>query len=200
MRKHSLNPKLLILVLISLSLVACSLSGLLSDANQDAEQTVEAKVLATLTAIAADSQVTLPAATLTPAQPTEMSTDTDQPPTGSISGKLGFPSEYIPPLRVVAFDVESQSYYYVDTLRNQAQYQITGLPPGTYHVVAYVRDEGPDMAGAYSVFVTCGQTVACTDHSLIAVEVFSGQETTGVDPIDFYAQPGEADWPDNPVP
>ena len=200
MRKRCLKTKLLILVLISLGLVACSLSGLLSDTNQDAEQTVEAKVLATLTAIAVDSQVTLPATTLTPAQPTVISTNTDHPPTGSISGRLGFPSEYIPPLRVVAFDVETQSYYYVDTLRNQTQYQITGLPPGTYHIVAYVRDEGPDMAGAYSVFVTCGQTVDCTDHSLVPVDVLPGQETTGADPIDFYVLPDQADWPENPAP
>ncbi len=118
---------------------------------------------------------------------------------GGIRGDLGFPSEYIPPLRVVAFDVFSQDYYYVDTQRNQAAYEMTGLPPGTYHVVAYVREEGPDLAGGYSYFVTCGMTQECTNHDLIDVQVSAGQVAEGVNPVDFYIQPGEADWPENPT-
>ncbi|MEA3327063.1 MAG: hypothetical protein U9R53_07105 [Chloroflexota bacterium] len=121
------------------------------------------------------------------------------PETGSIRGNLGFPSEYIPPLLVVAFDVSSQDYYFVDTQRNQEEYQMIGLPPGTYHVVAYVRDEGPDFSGGYSYFVTCGQTIDCTDHRLIDVAVLAGEVTEDVNPVDFYAQPGEADWPANPI-
>ena len=122
-----------------------------------------------------------------------------RPEAGAISGDLGFPSEYIPPLRVVAFDVTSQDYYFVDTERNQTTYQIPDLPPGTYHVVAYVREEGPDFSGGYSYFVTCGQSVDCTDHSLIDVVVVAGGVMEDIDPVDFYAQPGEVDWPENPT-
>jgi hypothetical protein len=119
--------------------------------------------------------------------------------TGIINGNLGFPSEYIPPLRVVAFDVFSQDYTYVDTQRNQDSYEITGLPPGTYHVVAYVREEGPDLAGGYSFFVTCGMTVDCKNHDLVDVKIEAGQVAEGVDPVDFYIQPEEANWPENPT-
>lgn len=118
---------------------------------------------------------------------------------GGITGNLGFPSEYIPPLRVVAFDIFSPEYYYVDTQRNQDFYEITGLPPGTYHVVAYVREDGPDLAGGYSNFVICGMTVDCTDHDLVNVKVVAGQVTEGVDPVDFYIQPEEANWPEDPT-
>jgi len=118
--------------------------------------------------------------------------------TGAIRGNLGFPSEYIPPLRVVAFDLHSQNYYYVDTLLNQTEYKISGLPPGSYHVVAYVRDQGPEMPGGYSYFVTCGQMVNCTDHGLIEVYVYAGGVTEGVNPVDFYVQPAEVDWPEDP--
>jgi hypothetical protein len=119
--------------------------------------------------------------------------------TGSISGELGYPSEYIPPLRVVAFDVYSEDYYYVDTLLNQSTYEITDLPAGTYHVLAYVRDEGPGISAAYSQAVPCGLTVDCNDHSLIDVLVYPGETTEGIDPIDYYAQPEEVDWPEDPT-
>ncbi len=125
-------------------------------------------------------------------------TDPNQEETGAIRGNLGFPSEYIPPLRVVVFDVNSQNYYYVDTLLNQTEYEISSLPPGTYHVMAYVQDQGPEMVGGYSYFVTCGQMVNCTDHSLIEVFVYPGGVTDGVDPVDFYVQPDEAGWPEDP--
>lgn len=119
--------------------------------------------------------------------------------TGSISGELGYPSEYIPPLRVIAFDVYSEDYYYVDTLLNQGTYEITDLPAGTYHVLAYVRDEGPGIGAGYSQAVPCGLTVDCNDHSLIDVLVYPGEVAEGIDPIDYYAQPEEVDWPEDPT-
>ena len=116
-----------------------------------------------------------------------------------IKGNLGYPSEFIPPLRVVAFDVNSNAYVYVDTQRNQTTYQINDLAQGTYHVVAYVRDEAPDWPAGYSYFVVCGMTVHCDNHSLVDVHVYAGRVTEDVDPIDFYAQPDEIDWPENPT-
>lgn len=118
---------------------------------------------------------------------------------GAIAGSLGFPSEYIPPLRVVAFSVYTGDIYHVDTELNQSSYQLEGLPPGTYQVVAYVRDEGPDMSGAYSYFVTCGMTADCTNHQLQDVFVYAGETTPDVDPVDFYASPDESGWPANPT-
>ena len=119
--------------------------------------------------------------------------------TGTITGELGYPSEYIPPLRVVAFDVYSEDYYYVDTQLNQETYEITGLPAGTYHVMAYVREEGPGISAGYSQAVPCGLSVDCNDHSLIDVMVYPGEVTEAVDPIDYYAQPEEVDWPEDPT-
>lgn len=119
--------------------------------------------------------------------------------TGTITGELGYPSEYIPPLRVIAFDVYSEDYYYVDTQLNQETYEITGLPAGTYHVMAYVREEGPGISAGYSQAVPCGLRVECDDHSLIDVIVYSGEITEDVDPIDYYAQPEEVDWPEDPT-
>lgn len=111
---------------------------------------------------------------------------------GAISGGLGYPSEFIPEMYVVASNINTGQYYYVMTEINQMEYQITHLLPATYHVVAYPRGEGfegSDFGGGYSKFVTCGLSVDCTDHSLIPVQVNAGETTTDVDPVDFYAPP-----------
>jgi hypothetical protein len=99
---------------------------------------------------------------------------------------------------VVAFDVYSSYYYYVDTMANQSQYQISDLPVGTYHVVAFVRDT-PDISGAYTHAVPCGLSVDCENHRLIDVKVYPGQTASGVDPVDFYVDPEEWNWPDDPT-
>lgn len=110
---------------------------------------------------------------------------------GAIAGKLSYPSEFIPPLRIVAFAADSDAWYAVETEVNQQNYVLEGLPPGIYHVVAYVRDMPQSgLAGGYSQMVPCGLSVDCTDHSLIDVEVRAGETTTGIDPGDWYAPEG----------
>lgn len=136
---------------------------------------------------------------LPPGQDANWPSDPTKADTGGLRGNLGYPSEFIPPLRVVAFDAFSQDYYYVDTQRNQDSYEMNDLPPGTYRVVAYVREQGPELAGGYSYFVTCGMTQDCDNHRLIDVNVYAGQVTEDVDPVDFYIQPDEVDWPENPT-
>lgn len=113
---------------------------------------------------------------------------TPTPVPGSISGTLSYPSEFIPALRVVAFHVNGFNFRYVDTMQNQETYQITGLAPGLYHVVAYVMDGS--YAGGYTAMVTCGLSAGCEDHSLIDVVVESGKDTPNIAPGDWYAPEG----------
>jgi hypothetical protein len=110
-----------------------------------------------------------------------------------------YPSEMIPPLRILAFDINGGTYFFIDTQQNQTTYRIDNLPAGSYHVVAYLQTPAPggDLAGGYSQAVPCGLSASCSDHSLIAVKVLPGQETSGVDPVDWYAPPGS--FPSNPM-
>lgn len=202
---HKINAKTLVLIsfLFLIPTTGCLLTDIFSNYVVDRGQEVEKQVEMTLTALAEEMPATATetpteSPTLTP-QPSATPTEDIEPDNGVIRGNLGYPSEYIPPMRVVAFDVFSQNYYYVDTQRNQDSYEMTDIPPSTYHVVAYVREQGPDLAGGYSYFVTCGMTQACNNHDLIDVNVYAGEVTEGVDPVDFYIQPGEADWPENPT-
>jgi hypothetical protein len=119
-------------------------------------------------------------------------------PTGSISGTLIYPSEFIPAMWVVAFTAPDMNFWwYVTTVENQNTYQINNLPPGTYYVMSYPMLEGIGASGGYTPAVPCGLSVECTDHSLIAVNVVANQVTQGVNPHDWYAPPGT--FPANPV-
>ncbi|MDH5508693.1 MAG: carboxypeptidase-like regulatory domain-containing protein, partial [Anaerolineae bacterium] len=115
---------------------------------------------------------------------------------GAISGTLGYPSEAIPALRIVAFNLDSGYWYYVNTNRGASSYVIDDLPPGNYHVVAYTLAAG--LSGGYTQYVLCGLSVNCSDHSLITVVVTGGQTTENINPIDWYAPQGS--FPANPSP
>ena len=130
------------------------------DVNVIVEQTFAAM---TAQAILTPSPA-LDAATRTP---TPTITVTPTPVPGSVSGTLSYPSEFIPPLRVVAFNVNGLNYRYVDTMQDQGNYQITGLAPGAYHVVAYIMDG--TLAGGYTLAVPCGLVRARGDVPADAV-------------------------------
>lgn len=115
---------------------------------------------------------------------------TEAPENGSVSGVLGYPSEFIPPLAVYAISTtDSSRFFYVNTAENQGAFTIENVAPGTYYVVAY-RTTGRDDSGAWSRMVPCGLSVNCTDHSLIPVTVVAGETATGVEVRDWYAPEG----------
>ena len=114
---------------------------------------------------------------------------------GMISGTLSYPSEFIPPLRVVAFNLTTGRYYWVDTQRDQVTYQISNLTPGTYHVVAYFQEAG--SAAGYSIARYCDLNSSCSDHALIPIEIKVNSHVAGIDPVDWYAPIGT--FPSDPT-
>lgn len=109
-------------------------------------------------------------------------------PASGIEGRLGYPAETLPAMRIVAFQVATGQYYSVDTVAGQATYRLDGLPEGKYNVLAYTlgSDSVPaGLAGGYTQAVMCGMGPECTDHGLVDVIVFSGEITPGVDILDW---------------
>jgi len=148
-----------------------------------------------------------PAPTQTP-QPSESSPTASSPTipaTGTVTGKLSYPSSFIPPMRVVFFSVPDGTPSWVDTAMNQGTYSIE-LPQGTYYAVAYPfsadtytapAPASPTLAGGYTAAVPCGLSVDCTDHTLLPITVTAGQ-TASADPGDWYAP--ESSFPPMPAP
>ncbi len=136
--------------------------------------------------------------TIPTALTTIVPTVTQTPAYGAISGYLLYPGEFIPELRVVAFDSKNADiYYYVDTVQNQKSYRIENIPAGIYHVVAYVLDPASHQAGGYSQAVLCGMQAGCADHTLLDVIVTGGTVTEHVNPSDWFAPAGV--FPPRPV-
>jgi len=162
---------------------------------RDVEKTIEA-MAATLQA---DAQRTSVAA------PTELPVQDTQTPdgaaggVGAITGRLSYPSEFIPEMQIVAFNVETGEWFYVQTVLNQPDYRIDNLPPGTYHVVAYTipQESIPELVGGYTEFVRCGATVECTDRSLVDVVVVAGETVSDITPMDWFLPEGS--YPANPL-
>lgn len=106
----------------------------------------------------------------------------------AFAGDLSYPSEGIPPLRVVAFSIETQEpVASVETEAGQSTY-VLPVPNGVYYIVAYTLDGG--LAGGYTVAVLCGLSVDCTDHTLIPVPAANGIAMGDIDPTDWYAPEG----------
>lgn len=168
-----------------------------------AERDLERRVAATLTAHALNptqAPPTQPQPSPSPAPSEPPPTSTPQPPTppppsatpaegnvpGVISGTLSYPSESIPRMAVVFFNLEDGSWWWIGTAPGQANYRMT-VPVGRYHVVAYAQG---GLAGGYTAAVPCGLSVGCTDHALLPVVVGSNGRVRDIHVGDWYAPDG----------
>jgi hypothetical protein len=158
--------KFLLLIPLALLLAFCSPAP----AAQPAPD-VSAIVSATLTAVAADGQA------ISAVQ------------AGGVEGRLNYPADSLPAMRIVAFQVATGQYYSVDTVAGQSTYRLDGLPEGKYNILAYTlgSESFPaGVAGGYTQAVMCGMGPECTDHGLVDVIIFDGEITSGVDIIDWF--------------
>lgn len=194
---------LVILGSIFMVIAACSAVGGWSAPTPDATQTsavMQATVdmlQSTITAAeangkaTADAWMTQVAATGQPQQPPAQQVPTEELLPGSVSGQLSYPSEMIPALRLVLWNVEDGTYLTMEVPQNTVDYRWDDVPAGHYQLVAYLRNGDPGgFAGGYSKAVPCGLSVNCTDHSLIVFEVRPGEASGGIDPADWYAPAG----------
>ena len=108
---------------------------------------------------------------------------------GSISGTLSYPSEGIPPLVIVAYDVNSADYYFVLTQQNQGTYTID--VPCREPIMYMLTFRVMITAGPTTRLVLCGLSVECTDDTMIDVFVANNQDVAGIDPGDWYSSPGQ---------
>ncbi len=119
--------------------------------------------------------------------------------TGVISGDhLQFPSSGIPAMTIYAVSSSNpHSFCSVKTSLDQKTYSISGIPAGTYHVLAY-RQTGVSEPGGYTKYVLCGSQPPCSDHSLVNITIKDGETLTGINPNDYYGWNGHS--PPEPTP
>jgi hypothetical protein len=146
--------------------------------------------------------------------PVATASPTPTPATGAITGRLGYPSDFIPTLTVYAINVNDPKIFFSldvagfgnpprPTLPpgvSQPTYTITGIAPGTYYVLAYRNDSNPGI-GVYTQYtVNCQQATqggqfstpppacAANDQSLLPVTVRAGETVSRIDITDWVFQ------------
>ncbi len=153
-------------------------------------------------------------ATTAPASPSPTATALPSPAqTGAISGRLSYPSDFIPPLTVYAIGADDQRVWfsvefpgYGSPPRPTAQpgtepgtYTLTGVAPGTYWVVAYRNDGLKPDPGYYTREAECLRRTPsgpCPDQTPIFVTVTAGQTTREIDIVSWW--PGSGLMPPPP--
>jgi hypothetical protein len=121
------------------------------------------------------------------------------PQPGVIEGSLSYPSEFIPDDMTISAENLATKKIYSTSRHLKArkyQYQVgykLEVPPGDYHVFAYLPDPAKYGAGYskdyrayYSEFVKCGMTGKCPSHAPITIKVRGGQTVSSIDPQDWY--------------
>jgi hypothetical protein len=114
-------------------------------------------------------------------------------PAGSIAGRLGYPSNIIPPMTIYAIPLAAtgSDVHTVRAVKNQGNYTIKGVEPGSYELFAIptgdVTSPPPHFMAAYTKAVPCGLAYGCDDHTPIPVTVSADQAVTGIAVTDFYA-------------
>jgi hypothetical protein len=111
-------------------------------------------------------------------------------PTGTVAGKMCYPSSGIPPMTIYAENVETGELL-EKSHAGDLQYTFSGIPPGEYYFYAYTVGGGtiPEgIGGGYTVAVPCGLSVDCEDHTMLPVRVEPGGSVTGIDICDWYSQ------------
>jgi len=181
-----MNRKLILaLMVLTLATIFCTIQPNAVSTPSDGD--VASAVSATLTAMAS-----VPSGSVeTPSDVVSTTPMSAFPETGYISGRLSYPSSFLPAMRVVAWSVTDGSYSYVDTMAGQFDYTIE-VPVGQYYVVSYSLGEDgfpSGLAGGYTQMVPCGLAYGCDDHTLIPVIVTAGATTANIDPGDWYADP-----------
>lgn len=124
---------------------------------------------------------------------------------GTISGRIVYPAENLPQMRVVAFNADNPEVYFYTEVYAGDQYQLEA-DPGVYFVLAYLigtdaHDEsGAPAVGAYTIEVHCSIFQDCGGQNLLGVAVSPGQYVNGIDIMTWFAvdQLGE-DWPSDPI-
>ena len=134
-------------------------------------------------------------------------TPSPSPVGGAITGRLSYPSDFIPPVTVYAIGADDQRIWfsvefpgYGNPPRPTAQpgtepgtYTLPGVAPGRYQVVAYRNDGQKPDPGLHTREAQCLRRTPsgpCPDQSPIAVTVTAGQTTREIDIVTWWPGSG----------
>lgn len=117
---------------------------------------------------------------------------TAAPAAARLVGRVSYPSEYLPVMRVCALSAADPGLGHCRmTAENQPHFDLP-VPPGDWWLLAWPQDTGtagePGLLSAASECLGTGG-VGCEDHALLAITVAAGEVREGLDINDWYYDP-----------
>jgi len=122
-------------------------------------------------------------------------------PAARLRGRVSYPSEELPAMRVCAIATEDPGWGFCTTTAVNSPHYEVKLPGGTWWLLAWPQDSGthgePGLLSAASECLATGGT-ECNDHALLEVTLDSGEVREGLDINDWYYDPRETPPPMEP--
>lgn len=123
------------------------------------------------------------------------------PSFATLRGRVSYPSEELPAMRVCALATEDMGLgYCAETAVNTPHYELR-VPGGTWIVLAWPRGTGtagdPGLLSNASECLGTGGT-GCDDHGFLEITVNAGEEREGLDINDWYYDPQTQSAPMEP--
>lgn len=111
----------------------------------------------------------------------------------TIEGRLSFPSEEIPALVIVAYNLDTRARHVFESPAKARRYRAE-VPAGRYYVYALSAEPGAaPLRGAYSAYTVCGQRSPklmqqgkCAEHRVLEVVLGANDRRTDIDLDDWY--------------
>jgi len=133
--------------------------------------------------------------------PPTAATGRGEPSLARLVGRVAYPSEYLPPMRVCALAADDPgTAHCLRTAENEPHYGLS-VPAGDWVLLAWPQDTGtagdPGLLSQASECIgTAG--LGCDDHALRVVTVAAGEHREGLDINDWYYDPREFPPPMEP--
>lgn len=194
------------LVVLLFALAACAPAGPPAEAGagaDTAEPAAEtgADTVAPADSLADDSAGDAQGGTTATGDPA-MSEDTATGPANAhLRGRVSYPSEELPAMRVCALATEDMGLGYCTRTGVNAPHYDLELPPGTWILLAWPQDTG--TAGAPGLLSQASECLAtaglnCDDHDFLELTVDAGEVREGLDINDWYYPPEAPPLPMEP--
>ena len=186
-----------ILACCALVLAACAPSAPPADDAAAAADTSEVSLAAP------PAEVAPPAEASSGPPETAAAPDATAPatPHAVLRGRVSYPSEELPAMRVCALATEDLGLgYCAETAVNAPHYQLR-VPPGTWILLAWPQDTGTEGApGLLSMASECLATggLDCDDHGFLELTLDAGETREGLDINDWYYPPEAPPLPMEP--
>jgi hypothetical protein len=106
-----------------------------------------------------------------------------------IEGAVTFPSQFVPPMRVYVYELDTSHIRSVQIAEGQASFRVE-VPAGRYNVfLAPVEPGAPNVYGAYTQYSLCSEhetDANCQDHNLVIVTLSAKAPRAAVKIDDWY--------------